>query len=84
MAEMAMVVDPLAPVASTLALLAQPLIPNPLPIITMVNSNGGIVTAPTFILEALLAAIAAKPIPHWYTGIKTMLRRPAIYQITWR
>ena len=68
MVEMAMVVDPLAPVASTLALLARPPIPTPLPIVTTVNGNSRIITAPAFILKALLAAIAAKPIPHWYTG----------------
>ena len=70
MAEMAMMVDPLAPVASTSALPAPPPIPTSLPIVTTVNGNDRIVTAPTFILKALLAAIAAKPIPCKYTGSK--------------
>ena len=70
MAEMAMVVDPPAPAASTSALPAPPPVPTPLLIITMVNSNGRIITAPAFIPKALLAAIAAKPIPCRYTGSK--------------
>ena len=77
MAEQAMAVDPPAPTASTSALPAQPLIPTPLLIITTVNSNGRIITAPTFILKALPAAIAAKPIPCQYTG--TMEVWPGIW-----
>ena len=63
MAEQAMAVDLPTPVASTSALLAPRPVPTPLPIITRINGNGRVVTAPAFVLKALLAAIAAKPIP---------------------
>ena len=72
-----MVVDSPAPVASTSALLACPLIPTPLLIVTMINGNGRVVTAPAFVPKALLAAIAAKPIPHWYMGTTEV--RPSIW-----
>ena len=68
MAEQAMVVDPPAPVASTSALPAPHPVSTPLPIITMINGNGRVITAPAFVPKALLAAIAAKPIPKRYTG----------------
>jgi len=66
MAESAMVVDPPAPIASSSAPLPAP--PAPLPVVTMINGNGRIIPAPAFIPKAILAAIAAKPIPHRYTG----------------
>jgi len=65
MAEMAMAVDPPAPIASTSAL---PPAPKPLPIIMMINGNSIIIPAPAFIPKRLPAAIATKPIPHRYTG----------------
>ena len=66
MAESMMVVDPSAPTASSSASLPAP--PAPLLVIMMINGNSRIMPASAFILKALLAAIAAKPIPHRYTG----------------
>jgi len=66
MAESAMVVDPPAPIASSSAPLPAP--PAPLPVVTMINRNGRIILVPAFIPKAILAAIAAKPIPRRYTG----------------
>ena len=77
MAEQDMVVDPPAPIASTSALLAPCPVPTPLPIVTTINGNGRVVTAPAFILKALLAAIAAKPIPKQYTGSEEV--RPGVW-----
>ena len=77
MAEQAMAVDPPAPVASTLALPAPRPVTTPLPIITTINGNGRVITAPAFIPKALPAAIAAKPIPKQYTGSEEV--RPSIW-----
>jgi len=74
MAEMAMVFNPLAPIAS---LRAPPSAPTPLPVITTINGNGRIIPAPTFVRKGLPAAIAAKPIPRRYTG--STETRPGIW-----
>ena len=66
MAESAMVVNPPALITSSSAPLPAP--PAPLPVVTMINENGRIIPAPAFIPKAILAAIAAKPIPRRYTG----------------
>ena len=66
MAESAMVVDPPAPIVSSLAPLPAP--PAPLPVVTTINGNSRIIPAPAFNPKALLAAIATKPIPRRYTG----------------
>jgi len=66
MAESVMVVDPPAPIASSLAPLPAP--PAPLPIVMTINGNGRIIPAPAFVPKGLPAAIAAKPIPCRYTG----------------
>jgi len=73
MAEMAMAVDPPAPIAS---LMAPPPAPTPLPVIMTINRNGRIIPASTFVPKGLPAAIAAKPIPRRYTGL--METRPGI------
>ena len=75
MAEQDMVVDPPAPVASTSALPAPRPVSTLLLIVTTINGNGRVITASAFILKALPAAIAAKPIPKWYTGSEEV--RPA-------
>jgi len=75
MAESAMVVNSPAPTASSSAPLPAP--PAPLPVVTMINGNGRIIPAPAFIPKAILAAIAAKPIPHRYTG--SMETRPSVW-----
>jgi len=74
MAEMAMAVDPPAPIASKSAL---PPAPKPLPVVTTINGNGIIIPTPAFIPKRLPAAIAAKPIPCRYTG--SMETRPGIW-----
>jgi len=65
MAEMAMAVNPPAPIASTSAL---PPTLTPLPVVMTINRNGRIIPAPTFVPKGLPAAIAAKSIPRRYTG----------------
>ena len=65
MAEMAMAVDPPAPIASLKAPLPAP---TPLPVVTTISSNGRIIPAPAFVPKGLPAAIAAKPIPRRYTS----------------
>ena len=72
-----MAVDLPAPIASTSALPAPHPVPTPLPVVTMINGNGRVLTAPTFVLKALPAAIAAKPIPKRYTGSEEV--RPGIW-----
>jgi len=74
MAEMATVVDPPASIASLKAPLPALSL---LPVVTTINGNSRIIPAPTFILKALLAAIAAKPIPRQYTG--SIETRPSIW-----
>jgi len=69
-----MAVDSPAPIASSSAL---PPASKPLPIVTMINSNGRIIPAPAFVPKGLPAAIAAKPIPRRYTG--SMETRPGIW-----
>ena len=66
-----MVVNPPAPTSSSLASLPTP--PAPLLVIMTINGNGRIIPAPAFIPKA----IAAKPIPLWYTG--SMETRPDIW-----
>jgi len=65
MTEIAMVVDPPAPIASSSAL---PPVPKPLPVITTINGNSRIIPASAFVPKGLPAAIAAKPMPRRYTG----------------
>ena len=65
MAEIVMAVDPPAFIAYISAL---PPAPKPLPIVMTINGNGIIIPTPAFIPKRLPAAIAAKPIPHRYTG----------------
>jgi len=65
MAEMAMAVDPPAPIASSKAPLPAP---TPLPVVMNINGNGRIIPASTFVPKGLLAAIAAKHIPQRYTS----------------
>jgi len=75
MAESAMMVDLSAPTASSSASLPAP--PAPLLVVTTINGNGRIIPAPAFILKAIPAAIAAKPIPRWYTG--STETRPSVW-----
>jgi len=70
-----MVVDPPAPIVSSLAPLSTP--PAPLPVIMTINGNSRIIPVPAFIPKALLAAIATKPIPCQYTG--SMETRPSVW-----
>ena len=70
-----MVVDPSAPIASSSASLPTP--PAPLLVIITINKNSRIIPTPAFISKALLAAIAAKPIPRWYTS--SMETRPGVW-----
>jgi len=74
MAEMAMTVDPPAPIASTLAL---PPAPTPLLVVTTINGNSRIIPAPAFVPKGLPAAIAAKPISRRYTSLTET--RPGIW-----
>jgi len=74
MAEMAMAVDPPAPIVSPKAPLPAP---TPLVVIMTINGNGRIIPASAFVPKGLLAAIAAKPIPRRYTG--SMETRPGIW-----
>jgi len=74
MAEMVMAVDPPAPIAS---LKAPPPAPTPLPVVMTINSNGRIIPTPAFVPKGLPAAIAAKPIPRWYTS--SMETRPGVW-----
>ena len=75
MAESVMVVDPPAPIASSSApLSAPPALPL---VVTTINGNGRIIPTPAFIPKAILAAIAAKPIPRQYTG--SMETRPGFW-----
>jgi len=75
MAESVMVVDPPAPIASSSTLL--PIPPALLLVVTMINGNGRIIPTPAFIPKAIPAAIAAKPIPRWYTG--STETRPSVW-----
>ena len=70
-----MVVDPPTPIAPSLAPLPAP--PALLLVIMTINDNGRIIPAPAFILKALPAAIATKPIPRRYTS--SMKTRPSIW-----
>jgi len=70
-----MVVDSPAPIASSLAPLPAP--PAPLLVVMTINSNSRIIPTPAFIPKALLAAIAAKPIPCRYTG--STETRPSVW-----
>jgi len=47
---------------------ASPPAPTPLPVVTTIKGNGRIIPTPAFYPKTLLATIAAKPIPHRYTG----------------
>jgi len=60
MAEMAMAVDPSAPIASLKASLPALTL---LLVVMTINGNGRIIPAPAFVPKGLPAAIAVKPIP---------------------